>query len=123
MRSFLRCILGGTMLVAVATAPVWAADPGARTTGAYSNGDTPSAGVTDTVTTNVRSALAGDKLLKGAVITVATSQNGVVTLVGSVPNVTAKSEAKELARGTPGVLEVNDMLRLDISSPNAPAPQ
>ena len=123
MRSFLGGILGGAMLLAVMTAPVWATDPGARTTGAYTNGNTPSAGVSDTVTTNVRAALEGDRLLRGSTITVATSEQGVVTLVGSVPNVTAKREAAEAARGTPGVVEVNDMLRLLITSPNAPAPQ
>jgi BON domain len=121
MRSFLRCILGGTMLVAVATTPVWAADPGARTQGAYSNGNTPSAGITDTITTNVRSGLEGDRLLKGAIITVATSEIGKVTLVGSVPNVTAKRQAVEIAKVTPGVSEVDDQLRLFVTSPEAPS--
>jgi len=111
------------VLAAALSGPAFAADPGAKTTGTYSNGNTPSAGVSDSVTTNVRSALAGDKLLKGAVITVGTSPNGVVTLVGSVPSVTAKSEALEVARGTPGVLEVKDQLQLDVSSPEAPSRQ
>jgi osmotically-inducible protein OsmY len=119
----MRSWLTGMVLVGVLAGPVFAAEPGARTTGAYTNGNTPSAGLTDTVTTNVRAVLEGDKLLKGAVITVATSEKGVVTLVGSVPNVTAKREAVESARGTPGVVEVQDMLRFDVSSPNAPAPQ
>lgn len=121
MKGFLGGLLGGTMLMAVMTAPGWARDLGARTTGAYSNGSTPSASVPDTVTTNVRAALEGDRLLRGSTITVATSDQGAVTLVGSVPSVTAKSEAEELARGTPGVVSVNNMLRLDISSPQAPA--
>ncbi|HEY6477566.1 MAG TPA: BON domain-containing protein [Polyangia bacterium] len=121
MRSFLRGILGGTMLIAAATAPAWAADPGARTQGAYSNGNTPSAGITDTITTNVRSSLAGDRLLKGAVITVATSETGKVTLVGLVPNVTAKRQAVDIAKVIPGVSVVDDQLRLYISSPDAPA--
>jgi osmotically-inducible protein OsmY len=121
MKGFLRGILGGTILFAATAGPALANDPGARTTGAYSNGDTPSAGGSDTVTTNVRAALQGDKLLRGSVITVATAENGAVTLVGSVPSVTAKREAIELAQGTPGVLSVNDQLRLDISSPQAPA--
>jgi len=122
MKSFLRGILGGTLLMAATTAPVWAAEPGARTTGAYSNGNTPSASISDTVTTTVRSALEGDRLLRGSIITVNTSENGVVTLVGSVPNVTARGQAGELARATPGVVSVNNMLRLLSSSPQAPAP-
>src|SRR5215831_11216350 len=122
MKSFLRGILGGTLLMAATTAPVWAAEPGARTTGAYSNGNTPSASISDTVTTTVRSALEGDRLLRGSIITVNTSENGVVTLVGSVPNVTARGQAGELARATPRVVSDNNMLRLLSSSPQAPAP-
>ena len=118
----MKSLWRGMALVAVLAGPALAADPGARTTGAYSRGNTPSAGLSDTVTTNVRAALQGDRLLRGAVITVATSENGVVTLVGSVPSVTAKRQAVELATGTPGVLSVIDQLRLDISSPAAPAP-
>ena len=122
MKGFLRGVLGGAILMAAATAPVWAAaNPGASTVGAYSNGNTPSAGVADTVTTNVRAGLEGDRLLRGSVITVATSDTGVVTLVGSVPNVTAQREAGAIAEGTPGVVQVTNMLRLDISSPQAPA--
>jgi hypothetical protein len=121
MKSFLRGILGGTLLMAATTAPLWAADPGARTTGAYSNGNTPSAGLSDTVTTNVRTALEGDRLMRGSIVTVNTSEDGVVTLVGSVPNVTARSQAGELARATPGVVSVNNMLRLLGNSPQAPS--
>jgi hypothetical protein len=121
MKGFLRGVLGGAILMAATTAPLWAADPGARTSGAYSNGNTPSAGLSDTVTTNVRAGLAGDRLLRGAVITVATSPAGKVTLVGTVPNVTAKQEANEIAKGTPGVTEVNDQMRLPVTSPQAPS--
>jgi hypothetical protein len=121
MKGFLRGVLGGTILMAATTAPVWGANPGAFTTGAYSNGNTPGAGISDTVTTNVRAALEGDRLLRGSTITVATSERGVVTLVGSIPNVTAGQEAEQLAHGTPGVVQVTNMLRLEISSPQAPA--
>jgi osmotically-inducible protein OsmY len=111
------------VLVSALAGSAWAAQPGARTNGAYDDGTRAGASPSDTVTTNVREQLAGDRLLKGAVITVATSPSGVVTLVGDVPSVTAKSEAVALARGTPGVVEVRDQLRLDISSPNAPSPR
>ena len=89
--------------------------------GAYSNGNTPSASLADTVTTNVRANLEGDKLCKGAVLTVATSPTGKVTLAGSVPNVTAKQQAIELAKGTPGVTEVDDQMRVIVSSPQGPS--
>lgn len=111
------------VLAGLLAGPAWAAQPGARTTGAYENGNWAGASPADTVTTNVRAQLAGDRLLKGAVITVATSPNGVVTLVGDVPSVTAKTEAVALARATPGVAEVRDQLRLEISSPDAPSPR
>jgi osmotically-inducible protein OsmY len=113
----------GMVLAAALAVPAWAAVPGAQTTGAYTNGSMPGPSPADTVTTNVRGQLAGDRLLKGAMITVATSPDGVVTLVGDVPSVTAKTEAVSLARATPGVAEVKDHLRLDISSPEAPAPR
>ena len=121
MRSFLRAVLGGAILLATTTAPVWAADPGAKTQGAYSNGNTPSAGVADAVTNNVRAGLAEDKLLQGAVLTVATSPAGKVTLVGTVPNITAKQQANEIAKKTPGVTEVDDQMRLPVTSPQAPS--
>ena len=121
MKGFLRGVLGGTILMAATTAPVWAANPGARTTGAYNNGNTPSASLADTVTTNVRANLENDRLCKGAVLTVATSPTGKVTLAGSVPNVTAKQQAIELAKGTPGVTEVDDQMRVSVSSPQGPS--
>ena len=117
MRSFWT----GLGLVAVLAGPALAADPGAKTQGAYSNGNTPSAGVADAVTNNVRAGLSDDKLLKGAVLTVATSPSGKVTLVGTVPNVTAKQQANEIAKKTPGVTEVDDQMRLPVSSPQAPS--
>jgi osmotically-inducible protein OsmY len=94
--------------------------PGARTTGTYSSGDTPGTTRSDLVTSNVRAELAGDRALKGSNINVSTSDEGVVTLVGSVPNVTAQREAVELASSVPGASVINNQLRLVIASPQAP---
>jgi osmotically-inducible protein OsmY len=58
-------------------------------------------------------------MLRNAQITIA-STNGVVTLVGMVSSQTAHEQAMQVARATPGVVRVDDMLRLDISSPQAP---
>jgi len=121
MKSFLRVILGGTLLFAATAGSAWAADSGARTKGAYSNGDTPGTAIADTVTTNVRAQLESDRLLRGSTITVNTSEQGVVTLVGSIPNVTASQRAAEIARETPGVVSVTNMLRLLVTSPQAPS--
>ena len=73
------------------------------------------------MTTNVRAGLAGDKLLKGAVLTVATSPTGKVTLVGMVPNVTAKQEANGDRQGDARRPEVDDQMRLPVTSPQGPS--
>lgn len=110
-------------MAAALAAPAWVSaesSPGARTTGTYSSGDTPGTTRSDLVTSNVRAQLAGDAALKGANINVSTSDEGVVTLVGSVPSVTAQREAVEIASSTAGAAAVNNQLRLVIASPQAP---
>jgi len=47
---------------------------------------------------------------------------GVATLAGSVPSEFARSEAVEIAGATPGVVRVDDKLRLLSSSPEAAVP-
>ena len=59
-------------------------------------------------------------MLRHADVDIST-EGGVVTLVGVVPSEFAKSRAIELAKSTPGVVRVNDMLRLNVASPNAPS--
>ena len=118
----MRSMYKGMVLAAALCVPARAAEPGAKTSAVYANGATPGPTGSDTVTANVRARLASDTLLKGAVITVATSRTGVVTLVGDVPSAIAKSEAVALARATPGAADVDDELRLNVSSPSAPAP-
>jgi hyperosmotically inducible protein len=101
-------------------APAVAAQP-AKTTGVYADASSPSAGADNALTTTVRARLTNDWLLSEAIITVETS-GGVVTLVGSIPSETAHVEALDLTRATTGVAAVTDDLRIDISSPDAPAP-
>ncbi len=111
-------------MTAALAAPAWvSAEPailGARTTGTYSSGDTPGTTRSDLVTSNVRAQLAGDRALKGSSINVSTSDEGVVTLTGSVPSVTAQREAVELTSNTAGAAVVNNQLRLVYTSPQAP---
>jgi hyperosmotically inducible protein len=76
--------------------------------------------VTDaSITANIHAKMEEMKLLHRAQVTIAT-QDGVVTLTGTVPNDFARDQALEAARSTPGVVRLNDQLRLDISSPSAP---
>jgi hypothetical protein len=76
--------------------------------------------VTDaSITADIHGKMEQMKLLRRAQVTIAT-QDGVVTLTGTVPNDFARDQALEAVRSTPGVLRVNDQLRLDISSPSAP---
>jgi osmotically-inducible protein OsmY len=76
--------------------------------------------VTDaSITADIHAKMEEMKLLRRAQVTIAT-QDGVVTLTGTVPNDFARDQALEAVRATPGVVRVNDQLRLDISSPSAP---
>ncbi len=62
------------------------------------------------VESRVYGRLHWDKALNDATIELSTSQNGVVTLNGSVANAKAKAKAVELAQETVGVTEVVDQL-------------
>jgi osmotically-inducible protein OsmY len=73
-----------------------------------------------TITAEIQAKMEANKLLRSAQITIATS-DGKVTLVGSVPNQFARTAALDAARGTPGVVLIDDQLRFDIRSPTAPA--
>jgi len=71
------------------------------------------------IANDIRARLLENPLLRNAQIAIS-STDGKVTLYGMVQSQTAKEQAVELAHGTPGVVKVDDMLRLDISSPQAP---
>jgi hypothetical protein len=73
----------------------------------------------DAITQGIQQRLADDKLLRHAQVTVS-SVSGVVTLVGTVPSTFARDNVLEAARATPGVVRIDDQLRLNISSPEAP---
>jgi hyperosmotically inducible protein len=73
----------------------------------------------ENITADIRARMLENVMLRNAQITIA-STNGVVTLVGMVSSQTAHEQAMQVARATPGVVRVDDMLRLDISSPQAP---
>ena len=75
----------------------------------------------DVIVSDIKSKLGADRELRRAQIAIG-SQNGVVTLSGSAPTGLARDRAEELARATPGVFRVDNYIRLDISSPEAPAP-
>jgi hyperosmotically inducible periplasmic protein len=59
----------------------------------------------------VKSQLSGDARVKGASIDV-TAKNGVVLLQGTVPSAAAKQRALTVARGTDGVTQVVDRLKV-----------
>lgn len=71
----------------------------------------PSADPDNSLGARVKSQLSGDARVKGASIDV-TAKNGVVLLQGTVPSAAAKQRALTLARGTDGVTQVVDRLKV-----------
>jgi hyperosmotically inducible periplasmic protein len=63
------------------------------------------------ITTNVKTKLAADDTVKAYQVDVDT-RNGVVTLSGTVENTAAKEQAINIARGTDGVRDVIDQIRV-----------
>jgi hyperosmotically inducible protein len=63
------------------------------------------------VSTNVKTKMAADDTVKAYQIDVDT-RNGVVTLSGTVDNAAAKDQAVAIARGTDGVRDVVDQIRV-----------
>src|SRR5688500_2662173 len=63
------------------------------------------------ITTNVKTKLAADDTVKAFEVNV-TTQNGVVTLSGDVESAAAKERAIQIARGTDGVRDVIDQIRI-----------
>jgi osmotically-inducible protein OsmY len=88
---------------------------------AFERGDSPTAQFDNQVVAAIASSLDQNPRLRGSQITVA-NEGGTVTLTGSVPSVTARSQAGETARAVQGVVVVNNMLRLLVQSPQAPVP-
>jgi osmotically-inducible protein OsmY len=68
--------------------------------------------ITDTwITTKVKAQYVGVDALKGSDITVTTTDDGVVTLTGTVPNELARARAIDIARTTKGVRRVVDSMK------------
>src|SRR5688500_6841946 len=70
------------------------------------------------ITTNVKTKMAADDTVKAYQIDVDTA-NGVVTLSGAVENTAAKEQAIRIARGTDGVRDVIDQMRIDETAATA----
>lgn len=68
-----------------------------------------------TITTKVKTALAGDGQLSALAINVDTS-NKVVTLTGPAPNQAASDRASSLAQAVEGVTEVKNLLTVGAKS-------
>jgi hyperosmotically inducible protein len=116
-----RFVLALAALGGVAVAQPAFADQRGVATAAFEPGDSAAVRADNQVLAALRDGLDRDPRLHGSQITVS-NQNGLVTLVGSVPSVIARSQAIEIARTTPGVTTVKDNLRLLVSSPEAPVP-
>jgi osmotically-inducible protein OsmY len=72
------------------------------------------------ITNDIKAKLENERTLRHSEVTIST-ENGVVTLVGVVDSPFARDAAVDLAEKSGGVVRVNDMLRLNIASPNAPS--
>jgi osmotically-inducible protein OsmY len=76
---------------------------------------TPAADTDDAIGARVKSQLSSDAQVKGAAIDV-TAKSGVVLLQGTVPSGAVKQRALTVARGTDGVTQVVDRLRVGKAS-------
>lgn len=76
--------------------------------------------VTDTaLTTKLKGQFVADEALRGSDVSV-TTNNGVVTLTGTVPSAAVRQKAVDMARNSDGVMRVDDKLR--VVTPGQPAP-
>ena len=81
----------------------------------------PATGPDAAVVTDIRAKFDDDPVLKRTRINIV-SQNGVVTLSGGAPTGIARDRAVQYARETAGVFRVDNLIRLDVTSPEAPVP-
>lgn len=70
---------------------------------------------------DIRTKFNDDPVVKRSRINIV-SDNGLVTLSGGAPSGIARDRAVQYARETAGVFRVDNLIRLDITSPEAPAP-
>jgi osmotically-inducible protein OsmY len=71
------------------------------------------------IVAQIQGQLAQERDLRRVIVGVS-SRDGHVVLAGSAPNSIALDRAVQIARATPGVFRVDNFIRLDISSPEAP---
>jgi len=84
--------------------------------------DVPDAVTVDqAITLLIKDQMQTDRRFRHSQVVVETS-GGVVTLLGTMPTAYALSAALDVARKTPGVVDVQSYLRLLGSSPQAPMP-
>jgi len=72
------------------------------------------------LTAVIKAKLESIRLMRHAEVTVVT-ENGVVTVIGTIPSEAARVQAMDAVSGTPGVVRINDQLRVIINSPEAPS--
>jgi BON domain len=72
------------------------------------------------ITASIKARMEANILFRNAQIIIST-EGGYVTLSGTVMNDFAHQKALDITRSTVGVTRIDDQLRLDISSPSAPA--
>ena len=72
------------------------------------------------IVASMKTRILENKMLRSAQIIIS-SQAGYVTLSGMIANEFAHEEALHIARTTVGVVRIDDQLRMEISSPSAPA--
>jgi hyperosmotically inducible protein len=73
------------------------------------------------IVTDIRTKFDDDPVLRRTRINIV-SANGVVTLSGGAPTGIARDRAVQYARETAGVFRVDNLIRLDVTSPEAPTP-
>ena len=119
-KGWMKVLVGaGTMLGAVAPAVAQTPPPPSAT---YVVEAEARPVITDaSITADITVRLENLVMLRNAQLTIST-KHGVVTLVGMVPTDFARQEALQVAKTTPGVIMIDDMMRLPVGSPSAPLP-
>jgi len=77
------------------------------------------AAVDAAITNDIKAKLENEVMLRHADVIIST-YNGVVTLVGTVDTPFARDRAIDVATNATGVDHVDNFIRLNIASPNAP---
>ena len=119
-KGWMKVLVGaGAMLGAVASAAAQTPPPPSAT---YVVEAEARPVITDaSITADITVRLENLVMLRNAQLTISTT-HGVVTLVGMVPTDFGRQEALRVAKTTPGVIMIDDQMRLPVWSPSAPLP-